>query len=107
MQSAVYICVWYMCVCACSTIIWHHISSCVTPQSVLVDKFSRFLAQRAEEFIILRRKAVPGYDLSLLITNIHTESLIKEKLIDFVIHFMKEVDSEISKMKVRCSVVCV
>jgi actin related protein 2/3 complex subunit 4 len=79
----------------------------VTPQSVLVDKFSRFLAQRAEEFIILRRKAVPGYDLSLLITNIHTESLIKEKLIDFVIHFMKEVDSEISKMKVRCSVVCV
>jgi len=27
-------------------------------ERVLVDKFSRFLAQRAEEFVILRRKAV-------------------------------------------------
>ena len=66
---------------------------------VLVDKFSRFLAQRAEEFIILRRCAVPGYDISFLITNSHTEDMKKDKLIDFIIHFMKEVDSEISIMK--------
>lgn len=68
-------------------------------EAVLVDKFSRFLAQRAEDFVILRRKPVPGFDVSFLITNYHTEDLLKNKLIDFVIHFMQEIDSEISSMK--------
>jgi len=67
--------------------------------NVLVDKFSRFLAQRAEDFIILRRSAVKGYDLSFLITNFHTEELKKSKLVDFIITFMEEIDSEISAMK--------
>lgn len=68
-------------------------------ENILVDKFSRFLAQRAEEFVILRRKAVEGYDVSFLITNFHTEEMLKNKLIDFVIHFMQEIDSEVSGMK--------
>jgi actin related protein 2/3 complex subunit 4 len=66
---------------------------------ILVDKFSRFLAQRAEDFVILRRKAVKGFDISFLITNFHTESMLKNKVVDFVIHFMQEIDSEISAMK--------
>lgn len=66
---------------------------------ILVDRFSRFLAQRAEDFIILRRKPVKGYDISFLITNFHTEEMLKNKLVDFVIHFMKEIDSEVSSMK--------
>jgi actin related protein 2/3 complex subunit 4 len=66
---------------------------------VLVEKFSRFLAQRADNFKILRRCALPGYDVSLLITNFHTENMKKDELINFVIHFMTEIDSEISKMK--------
>jgi len=68
-------------------------------ENVLVDKFSRFLAQRAEDFFILRRKAVKGYDISFLITNFHTEELKKNKLVDFIIHFMEEIDQEISGMK--------
>jgi actin related protein 2/3 complex subunit 4 len=68
-------------------------------ENLLVDKFSRFLAQRAEEFVILRRTPVKGYDISFLITNFHTDSMLRNKLIDFVIHFMKEIDSEISGMK--------
>jgi hypothetical protein len=32
--------------------------------------------QRAERFAILRRKPVPGYTISFLITNIHTEGTI-------------------------------
>merc|ERR1719384_2890887 len=67
--------------------------------NMLVDRFSRFLNQRAEEFIILRRKAVPGYDLSFLLTNFHGEQLQRDKLIDFIIHFMSEIDSEIAAMK--------
>lgn len=69
-------------------------------EELLVDKFSRFLAQRAEEFVILRRTPVKGYDISFLITNFHTDTMLKSKLIDFVVHFMGEIDSEISAMKI-------
>ena len=88
------------------------------------------MMMRAENFIILRRKAVEGYDISFLITNFHTEQvgnvdvyivytrsttrgivdflyalnpfirMYKHKLVDFVIHFMEEIDKEISEMKI-------
>jgi len=66
---------------------------------LLVDKFCRFLAQRAEDFLILRRSPVKGYDISFLITNFHTEDMKKKELVDFIIHFMEEIDPEISGMK--------
>ena len=69
-------------------------------EAILCKKFSRFLMQRAEQFSVLRRKAVEGYDLSFLITNTHGEKLLKHKLVDFVIHFMEEIDKEISEMKI-------
>ncbi|CAK7212732.1 Arp complex subunit [Sporothrix bragantina] len=73
-------------------------------EHILVHKFTRFLTQRAESFFILRRKAVEGYNISFLITNFHTEQMLKHKLVDFIIQFMEEVDKEISEMKlfVRC-----
>mmetsp|Transcript_212 Transcript_212/g.288 ORF Transcript_212/g.288 Transcript_212/m.288 type:complete len:170 (-) Transcript_212:124-633(-) len=66
---------------------------------ILAKKFMRFLMQRAENFVILRRKPVKGYDISFLITNFHTESMYKHKLVDFILQFMEEVDKEISEMK--------
>ena len=39
------------------------------------------------------------YDISFLITNVHTEQMYKLKLVDFIIHFMEEIDKEISEMK--------
>ncbi|KAJ3127603.1 Arp complex subunit, partial [Irineochytrium annulatum] len=68
-------------------------------ERILAHKFTRFLMQRAENFVILRRKAIPGYDISFLITNFHTEQMYKHKLVDFIIQFMEEVDKEISEMK--------
>jgi len=68
-------------------------------EKVLVDRFSRFLAQRAEDFVILRRAAVKGYDVSFLITNFHTEEMKKDKLVDFIISFMEDINSEVSTMK--------
>jgi len=68
-------------------------------ENVLVDRFSRFLAQRAEDFVILRRAAVKGYDVSFLITNFHTEEMKKDKLVDFIISFMEDVNSEVSALK--------
>lgn len=89
-------------------------------EHILVHKFTRFLTQRAEPFFILRRKPVPvrpcrkesrrreliclqGYDISFLITNFHTEEMLKHKLVDFIIQFMEEVDKEISEMKLFVS----
>ena len=57
------------------------------------------MMRRAENFVILRRKKIEGYDISFLITNFHTEEMLRHKLIDFVIHFMEEIDKEISEMK--------
>lgn len=113
-------------------------------ENILVHKFTRFLTQRAESFFILRRKpvrvcyvytfiigsqqfltSIKGYDISFLITNFHTEAMLKHKLVDFIIqlcvffligclavclqphgspetnqsHSMEEVDKEISEMK--------
>nr|ACO11033.1 Actin-related protein 2/3 complex subunit 4 [Caligus rogercresseyi] len=68
-------------------------------EKLLCHKFTKFMMRRAENFIILRRKKIEGYDISFLITNFHTEEMYKHKLIDFVIHFMEEIDKEISEMK--------
>lgn len=68
-------------------------------EKILCHKFTRFMMMRAESFFILRRKPIEGYDISFLITNFHTEQMYKHKLVDFVIHFMEEVDKEISELK--------
>ncbi|KAK9405975.1 actin-related protein 2/3 complex subunit 4 [Crotalus adamanteus] len=68
-------------------------------EKILCHKFMRFMMMRAENFFILRRKPVEGYDISFLITNFHTEQMYKHKLVDFVIHFMEEIDKEVSEMK--------
>jgi len=67
---------------------------------ILARKFTRFLMLRADNFIVLRRKPMPGYDISFLLTNFNVETMWKHKLIDFVIQFMEEIDSEISHMKI-------
>eukprot|EP01132_Coremiostelium_polycephalum_P002236 gene2236-2758_t len=66
---------------------------------LLAKKFVRFLIQRAENFIILRRKPVEGYDISFLVTNFQTENMFKHKLVDFIIQFMEDIDKEISDLK--------
>lgn len=63
------------------------------------------MTMRAENFVILRRKPVEvsaggcavvlamvayrlgcqGYDISFLITNFHGETMLKHKLVDFII----------------------
>jgi len=68
-------------------------------EKILCSKFTRFMMQRAENFSIMRRKPVEGYDISFLITNFHIEQMYKHKLVDFVISFMEEIDKEISNMK--------
>jgi len=64
----------------------------------------RFLVQRAEHFIILRRKPYKDpsgfqYDISFLISNAHTEQFLKHKLVEFIIQFMEDIDKEIKELK--------
>jgi len=70
-------------------------------ERILCHKFTRFMMQRAESFVVLRRKPVPvmhpqsreilkanrlkGYDISFLITNVHAETMLKHKIVDFII----------------------
>ena len=68
-------------------------------EKILCHKFMRFMMLRAENFLVLRRKPIDGYDISFLITNIHTEQMYKKKLVDFIIQFMEDIDKEISEMK--------
>jgi len=71
--------------------------------TILAKRFLRFLSQRAENFVVLRRKPIAGYDISFLVTNFHTETMYKHKLVDFIIQFMTDIDSEISEMKLAVS----
>ncbi|ESO88884.1 hypothetical protein LOTGIDRAFT_204359 [Lottia gigantea] len=68
-------------------------------EKILCHKFMRFMMMRAENFFILRRKPVDGYNISFLITNFHSEQMYKHKLVDFLITYMEEIDKEINEMK--------
>lgn len=68
-------------------------------ETVLCRRFMRFLGQRAEQFVVLRRVPVKGYDISFLITNTHIEDMYKHKVVDFIIEFMESIDAEISASK--------
>lgn len=66
---------------------------------LIAHKFMRFLMQRAESFIVLRRKPIAGYDISFLVTNVHTEMMHKHKIVDFIIQFISDIDAELANMK--------
>jgi len=68
-------------------------------ETLLTKIFMSFLTQRAEHFLVLRRKAIKDYDISFLVTNFHTESMFKHKLVDFIIQFLEDIDKEINDMK--------
>lgn len=69
-------------------------------ERLLVHKFTAFLQQRAEAFVLLRRRPVPGYDLSFLITAAHLEAMDRERIVDFVVGFMEDIDKEVSAQKI-------
>lgn len=69
-------------------------------EEILTKKFTSFLTQRAEQFVILRRKPLPGYDISFLIVHTHLEVMYKHKLVDFIMSFLEDIDKEISGMKI-------
>jgi len=68
-------------------------------EKMIARKFTRFMMRRAEEFSVLRKVPIDGYDISLLITNAHMETHIKSKIIDFVCDFISNIYADIMEMK--------
>ena len=68
-------------------------------QHALNNNASSLASNSLHNSIESNGEPAPGYDVSFLITNFHTESMYRYKLIDFIIHFMEEIDKEINEMK--------
>ena len=66
---------------------------------VLCQKLMCSLMRRADEFSIIRRVPIDGYSITFLVTTTHLELYEKDFIIDFIVHFMNEVDREINEMK--------
>ncbi len=79
--------------------------------TLIADKFSRYIASRADNFEILRRKPVEvilikyiitkGYDISFLITNYHLEKFSKDAIIGFIIDYVSTIDKDLSEIKLN------
>jgi len=70
-------------------------------ERMIASKFMRFMMRRAEEFGVLRKVAVEGYDISLLITHKHMEKFIKSKIVDFVCEFISNMYADIMEIKLQ------
>ena len=66
---------------------------------LIVDIYSKYLMNRANQLNVLRKVAKPGYDISFLITNFTLENYKKEELIDFIIEFIQDFTKEVRDMK--------
>ncbi|CAF1509719.1 unnamed protein product [Adineta ricciae] len=72
-------------------------------KKLICKRLMRFMMQRADDFYILRRKPVPDYDISFLVTNFHAETMYTHRLVDFIVYFLEEIDKEISEMNLAVS----
>ena len=43
--------------------------------------------------------ALPGYDISFMLTNFHCDQYQIDKLIDFVCHFVEDINTEVADLK--------
>ena len=61
----------------------------------LTRRLMTFLTQSsyAEAFDVLRRKPMPGFDLSLVVTASHCQTFGRQQLVDFICLFMEDVVS--------------
>ncbi|KAL7669027.1 hypothetical protein ACOME3_009700 [Neoechinorhynchus agilis] len=68
-------------------------------ERLLCKRFIRFLVQHANDLLILRKKAIKGYDLTFLLLNEHLDIITSESIISFITQFMEDIDREISQLK--------
>lgn len=72
---------------------------CNPLEDVICAMYMKFLMQRAESLQILRRVALENFDISFLITDEHCLRMNRQKLVDFICHFIGDMDAEMNQMK--------
>lgn len=55
--------------------------------------------RRADQLEIVRRAALPGWDVTFLVTNFHLDRYRREGLVAFVLQFVRDLHAEVSAMK--------
>lgn len=59
--------------------------SCAAARCDVSSTHRWMLCCRAEQFELVRRIPLPGYQLSFLVTNYHLERYSRDKLVDFIV----------------------
>ena len=57
----------------------------------------RFLHNRVEEFLIIRRKPLPSFHLSFLVCDFHVQHFSKERIADWIVMIVHGVNLELSE----------
>eukprot|EP00825_Cyclidium_porcatum_P005035 TRINITY_DN123_c0_g3_i1.p1 TRINITY_DN123_c0_g3~~TRINITY_DN123_c0_g3_i1.p1 ORF type:complete len:186 (-),score=30.14 TRINITY_DN123_c0_g3_i1:260-817(-) len=73
---------------------------------LIAERFSKYWAVRADQFEILRRVPLKGYDVSFLITAQHLERFEKRKLIDYIANFVEIIEKELNEVKLNIGWQC-
>lgn len=67
--------------------------------AVLAEMHARFMMQRAEALDVLRRRPVPGYDISFLVTDRHVQAYGRAALVAFLVQFAQEAHRQAEQLK--------
>ena len=59
-----------------------------------------FFQQRAEKYVILRRKPVEGYSLSFLVLNTHIAKYGQDDILNVIQELLSQLDRECSDVKI-------
>eukprot|EP00759_Apiculatamorpha_spiralis_P010557 PhF_6_TR17306/c0_g1_i1/m.26529/K05755/ARPC4; actin related protein 2/3 complex, subunit 4 len=70
-------------------------------EEYVAQRYTAFVTERAEQFFVLRRKPLDGYDISFLVTNDHTETMLRSKIVDFILQFMSDIDKDLKDIKLQ------
>ena len=68
---------------------------------LVVKKVASFFERRAQQLQIFRKKAIDGFDISLLVTNKHLEKFNKTLLIEWILEFVEKMDTDIKEIKLN------
>ncbi|KRX02762.1 hypothetical protein PPERSA_02252 [Pseudocohnilembus persalinus] len=65
------------------------------------ERFSRYITSRADQFEILRRIPLKGYDVTFLISSSHLEKYDKAQLISYITDFIQDIEKYMTEIKLN------
>lgn len=66
----------------------------------ILSKYMKFFQQRADQYVILRRKPLDGYSISFLVLNKHVAKYGQEAILQTILDFVSQLDRECSHVKI-------